>query len=82
MFDGPKYDRSLTYSLHPGETTKLTVHGCESMSDANKCLAYLLVASGYRYPKWKEWWRWLEKRPTRDLAIRIDDELARVNAQG
>lgn len=82
MSHGPKYDRSFSYSLRPSEKTTHTVKGCESMADANKWLAYLMVESGYRYPNWKEWWRWFEKRPTRDLAIRIDDELARVNAQG
>lgn len=82
MFDGPKYSRSLSYSLEIGRETTLTVEGCETIQDANKSLAYFLVGSGYRYPKWYEWWRWLEKRPTIDLAIRIDDELARINAQG
>lgn len=77
MHEYPKYGRSLTYSLQPGQKTKLTVEGRKSMSDANICLAHMLVNTGYRYPKWHEWWRWYERRPTRDLSIRIDDELAK-----
>lgn len=64
------YGRSFTWGYN-----HLSVNGQTSAEESTQRLAYFMVGSGYRLPKWYEVYRWFENRPAPDLRAAIEIEL-------
>lgn len=67
------YSRSYSWN-----GTTIQVDGHMSAEEATQHLAYQMLLSGYKIPKWYEISRWFENRPAPDLRAAIKNQLSLI----
>lgn len=67
-----RYGQSIRWTSLDGSVTEIAVSDCDSAKEARQKAIEFAEASGWRPPRWYEFWRW------RDTRIPEDDEIDRA----
>ena len=65
------YAAGLTWKPSPAETVSFQSRFFASRAEADEASARILSAMGYREPRWHEYWRWGEMRPSENVLQKL-----------
>jgi hypothetical protein len=71
MSEGTMYSYGLSWHRQPGDTTSVSLGPYSDQEQGEQEFAQALTTMGYSKPKWWQYWRWGENRPSDRVLERL-----------